>query len=351
MAKIFTLEKFGSSVYSFSRAVHSQKGAVRGIAAGSGLAMPPLLAGNTATTSQNDTMKKTILVTGATGQQGGSVLRHLIADGGFAVRALTRNVHSEKARALASLGCEVVAGDLSNNESIGAALNGAWGVFGVTNFWEHFEREREHGRNLIEAVAETPGVQHFVLSTLHAVFRISGGKYAAPHLDIKAELEAYCRERVPASTYVQPAFYYENFHSFFPPQLAADGAYHFGFPQGDAKLAGVSVEDFGGVVTAIFRNPEAFRGKTVGIVGDELGGADYAAQMADCSGKNVVYTHIPKEQFEQLPFPGAGDLANMFAFNAEFLADRSAELSASRQLYPGIRSFGQWLRDTRFSLG
>lgn len=295
-------------------------------------------------------MKRTILVTGATGQQGGSVVRHLIADGTFNVRALTRNIHSEAARKLADLGCEVVAGDLSNKGSIVAALDGCYGVFGVTNFWEHFEEERVHGTNLVDAVAAAPEVKHFVFSTLYSAVRISNGKYAAPHLDIKAELEEYCRTRIPHSTYVQPAFYYENFQTFFPPQLAKDGAYHFGFPQSDTKLAAVSVEDFGGVVTSIFLNPSDFVGRTVGIVGDELTGHEYAAKMSATTGKKVVYTHIPKEQFEQFPFPGADDLANMFAFNAEFLPDRNSDLMTSRTLYPKIRTFDEWLQESAFSL-
>lgn len=294
-------------------------------------------------------MKKTILVTGATGQQGGSVARHLIADGTFAVRALTRNIHSEKARELAKLGCEVVAGDLDNKDSIMAALKCCYGVFGVTNFWEHFNKEREHGVNLIDAVAASE-VEHFVFSTLYSAVKISNGKYAAPHLDIKAELEAYCRERVPHSTYVQPAFYYENFKTFFPPQLAADGTYHFGFPQLDTKLAGVSIEDAGGVITAIFLNPADFMGHTVGIVGDDLTGTEYAAKMSAVTGKNVVYSHIPKEQFEQFPFPGADDLANMFAFNAEFIPNRKADLLHSKALYPKMRSFDEWLHESAFSL-
>ena len=294
-------------------------------------------------------MKKTILVTGATGQQGGSVARHLIADGSFNVRALTRNIHSEKARALAALGCEVVAGDLDNKDSIAAALKGCDGVFGVTNFWEHFHKEREQGINLIDAVAASD-VSHFVFSTLYSAVKISKGKYAAPHLDIKAELEAYCRERVPHSTYVQPAFYYENFSTFFPPQLAADGAYHFGFPQADTPLAGVSIEDAGGVITAIFLHPNEFIGHTVGIVGDDLTGTEYANKMSQATGKKVVYSHIPKEQFEQFPFPGADDLANMFAFNAEFIPNRRADLLHSKMLYPKMRSFDEWLRDSAFSI-
>ena len=129
--------------------------------------------------------RKIVLVTGATGLQGGSVARHLLRSGKYNVRCLSRNTTSDKARALRQAGGELVAGDLGDRASLKAAMRGCDVVFGVTNFWEHFEGERQHGANLVDAVAETK-VPRFVFSTLPSAKSITGGKITVPHLDIKA---------------------------------------------------------------------------------------------------------------------------------------------------------------------
>jgi uncharacterized protein YbjT (DUF2867 family) len=286
---------------------------------------------------------RTILVTGATGAQGGSVARHLLARGGYAVRALTRDPDSDRARALRDAGAETVQGDLSDPASLRAALEGADGVFGVTNFWEHFGREREHGRNLVDAVAAS-GVEQFVFSTLPHAKAISGGELEVPHFDIKAELEQYARQRVPGATFIHVAFYYENFLSFFPPRRQEDGTFVVGFPQGDTPLAGVAVEDLGGVVAPIFDRPGEFRTRTVGVVGDDLPASEYARTLSRVLGKTVLYQHVPREVFAAYGFPGADDLANMFDFNRRFIPDRRADAEESRRLYPGMQTFETWLQ-------
>ncbi|MEA2462544.1 MAG: hypothetical protein QOJ98_291, partial [Acidobacteriota bacterium] len=136
--------------------------------------------------------RKKILVVGATGAQGGSVARNLLARGRFDVRALTRNANSPAAQELRALGAEIVQGDLDDPASIRVAVEGCYGVFGVTNFWEHFQREAEQGRNLVAAVADA-GVQHFVFSTLPPVEKATNGALRSPHFDIKAEHEEYAR--------------------------------------------------------------------------------------------------------------------------------------------------------------
>ena len=175
--------------------------------------------------------KETILVTGATGAQGGSVARHLLGRGGYTVRCLTRNPDSEKAGALQQAGAEIVRGDLDDPASLRSALDGCQAVFGVTNFWEHFNKEYEQGRNLMDVVAATNSVEHFVFSTLPNAKKISGGELDVPHADIKARLEEEARERGLPATFVHVAFYYENFLSYFPPQKQEDGTFALGFPQ------------------------------------------------------------------------------------------------------------------------
>lgn len=292
------------------------------------------------------TNKKTILVTGATGAQGGSVARYLLNEGNFRVRALTRDANSDKAAVLKQAGAEIVEGDLADIESLRSAVQGCYGVFGVTNFWEHFDKEYEHGKNLIDAVAES-NVEHFVFSSLPPAKQISGGELEVPHFDIKAELENYARKLIPNTTFVHVAFYYENFLSFFPPQKQADGNFAFGFPQGETKLAAVSVDEIGGVVLAIFSQPEEFKGKTIGIVGDDLPPAEYAATMTRLLGKAIKFNHIPREVFSAFGFPGADDLANMFDFNRRFIPERKADLAMSRTLYPQISTFETWLAENK----
>lgn len=290
--------------------------------------------------------RKRILVTGATGAQGGSVARHLLADGGYAIRILTRNPDSDKAVALKNAGAEVVKGDQEDIESLRAAVDGCYGVFGVTNFWEHFDKEYELGKNLVDAVAGGD-VEHFVFSTLPPAKKISGGELSVPHFDIKAKLEDYSRELKLPTTIIHVAFYYENWIGFLPPQEQEDGTWTFGFPQGDTPLAAVSVEDTGGVVAAIFNDPERFIGRMVGIVGDDLPPAEYAEIMSRILGKKVVYNHIERETFASYGFPGADDLANMFDFNRRFIPNRLRDLEESKSLYSGIQRFESWLKNNK----
>jgi uncharacterized protein YbjT (DUF2867 family) len=292
------------------------------------------------------TSGKTIIVTGATGAQGGSVARHLLAESKFNVRALTRNPNSEKARTLKEAGAEVVKGDFDDLESLQAALAGCSGVFGVTNFWEHFHNEYTQGKNLIDAVAAS-GVEHFVFSSLPHAKEITEGKIEVPHFDSKARLEEYTRSLGLSATFVHVAFYFENFLTYFPPQPQRDSAFVFGFPQGDTPLAGVAVEDLGGVVAPIFEGPADFKGRTVGVVGDDLPPKEYAEIMTRVLGKTVVYNDIPRDTYAALDFPGAGELADMFEFNRLHIPNRQDDLTESRSLYPQMQTFESWLETNK----
>lgn len=282
-----------------------------------------------------------ILVTGATGAQGGSVAAHLLARGEVAVRCLTRHPESARASELRAEGAELVRGDLADPASLRRALAGCWGVFGVTNFWEHFEREYEHGKNLLDAVAES-SVQFLVLSTLPSVERITRGELHVPHFDLKARLEDDARSFDLPAAFIHVAFYYENFLSFFPPRRQRDGSYLISFPQGETPLAAVAVEDVGGVVSALFDRPEEFRRRTVGLVGDERRPASYAEILSRVLGCTVKYESMSREQFAGLGFHGASELADMFEFYRRHVRGRQAEMEESRSLYPAIQNFEQW---------
>lgn len=290
--------------------------------------------------------KKTILVTGSTGAQGGSVARFLLEQGNFNVRCLTRNTDSDAAKALSNAGAEVVQGDFDNSASLDSALEGVWGVFGVTNFWEHFDKEHEQGKNLIDAVHKS-NVEYFIYSSLPDVNKIGDEKYNVPHFQIKADLAEYIKSLGINHSLVHPAFYFENFLSFFPPQKQEDGSYGFGFPQGETLLAGIAIDDLGGIVKVMFNNPDEYAGKTVGGVGDDLTGSDYANIMSKALDQKVGYSPIPQEVFASFDFPGADDLANMFAFNAEYIPNRKEELDKSKSMYPKMKSFETWMNENK----
>jgi uncharacterized protein YbjT (DUF2867 family) len=288
-------------------------------------------------------MADRILVTGATGLQGGAVARHLLKLGKAEVRCLTRHPDSEAAKTFKQLGADVVKADFDDPASLKPVLRGCTGVFGVTNFWEAFLREYEQGANLIDAASEA-GVAHLVLSTLPSAAKISNGAIAVPHCETKARMEEHTRQRGVPFTFVHVAFYFENFINYFPPQRQADGNYGFGFPMAEAPLAALAVDDTGGVVTAIFENRAEFLGTTVEIVGDQMSAQQFAQIMSRVLRRRVTYNHIPREAYAALGFPGARDLADMFEFLRVHLPNRRAEIAQCRRLYPSMQTFEPWLQ-------
>lgn len=286
--------------------------------------------------------KKIILVTGATGAQGGSVAHTLLTNEKFAVRCLTRNASSTKAIELQQAGAEVVEGTLDDPTSLISAMKDCYGVFGLTNFWEHFDKELVHGKNLADAVKKS-GIEHFIYSSLPGYKKLSNGEFPVPHCDIKAEIEEYSTALGLKATYVHIAFYYENFLSYFRPQPVGDGSYQFGFPQGDTPLSMVTTEDFGPVVAAIFENPGAFIGRTVGVVAEDSTCTEYATTMSKVLGKTVRYNYIPREIFASFGFPGAEELANMFEVQRLYIPQRKQAMQESYKLNPKMQSFEDWL--------
>jgi len=292
--------------------------------------------------SQTQTTKPSILVTGATGAQGNSVARALLQTGKWNVRCLTRNASSEAALALQQQGAVLVQGDLDNMDSLLEATQGCYGVFGLTNFWEHFEKEYQHGKNLIDA-AHASGVQHFIYSGLPAYKALSGDTLAVPHCDIKAALEVYTRSKGIPFTFMHIAFYYENFIYFFPPQQEEDGAFYFGFPQGNTPLAMATPEDIGPMAALVFDHPDIYLGKTVGVVGEDRTCTEYAATMSRVLGVTVRYRYIPRDVYAGLGFPGAEEQANMFEVQRLHIPHRRMDLMNSYYMNPRMQSFESWL--------
>jgi uncharacterized protein YbjT (DUF2867 family) len=303
--------------------------------------------------------QKTIAVVGATGAQGGGLVRAILADPDqrFAVRAITRDPSSEKARALAAAGAEVVAGDADVPASLDAAFSGAHGAFLVTNFWEHMSPTREIAQaTALARATKAAGVEHVVWSTLEdtrAWVPLSDerlptlqGSYKVPHFDAKGEADAaFVAEQVPV-TWLKVAFYWENFIYFGQgPRTGPDGTLVLALPLGGGKLPGIAVGDVGEVVLGIFTRGTSMVGETVGIAGETLSGPELAAAFARHLGRPVTFYDMPFDDYRALGFPGAEDMGNMYQFQAiageEFLAMRSAD--TARALYPGLHTFDAWL--------
>lgn len=158
----------------------------------------------------------------------------------------------------------------------------------------------------------------------------------------------YCQSKPGLNfTFVHPAFYFENFLSYFPPQPNGDGTFSFGFPQGTTPLAGIAIEDLGGIVAPVFSQPQTYIGKTVGAVTVDLTGAEYAEQMSEVLGIKVTYNDIPRDVFASFGFPGAEDLANMFTLNKLYITSRKEEMEESHRLFPGFTSFAQWMKENK----
>jgi uncharacterized protein YbjT (DUF2867 family) len=303
--------------------------------------------------------KKIIAVVGATGAQGGALVRAILADrnGPFAARALTRKPGAEKGQALAAQGVEVVAADIDDEASVERAFAGAYGAFCVTNFWEHFSPERElaQATNLARA-AKQAGVQHVIWSTLEDTRKwiplsddrmpTLGGKYKVPHFDAKGEADQVFRDLGVPTTFLLTSFYWENFIYFGAgPQRLPDGSLALVMPMGDRKLPGIAVEDIGKAAYAIFKRGREFIGKTVAIAGEHLSGAEMAAALSRALGRRIGYVDIAPEDYRQLGFPGADDMGNMFQFNRDFSDYFTGvrDLAFTRSLDPELQTLDQWL--------
>ncbi len=305
--------------------------------------------------------KKTIAVIGATGQQGGGLARAILANPKqeFAARAVTRQPDSEKARALAAAGAEVVAGDLDDPASLERAFAGAHGVYAVTNYWEHFSVEREMKQAAaIARATKKAGVAHVVWSTLEDTreklplddprMPVLGGKYNVPHFDGKGASDAvFEREGAPTS-YLLAAFYWDNFiYLGAGPKPNDQGVLTLTLPLGGIALAGIASADVGGCALGIFRRGPGAAGERFGISGENLTGEELAAGLSRALGRRIDFWDPPFDTYRGFGFPGADDLGNMFQYQAilgdEFLATRDPELA--RALHPGLKTYEAWLAE------
>jgi uncharacterized protein YbjT (DUF2867 family) len=303
--------------------------------------------------------KKIIAVVGATGAQGGGLVRAILADrrSDFTPRALTRKVDGDKARELEKLGAEVVAANLDDVGSLKEAFEGAHGAYCVTAFWEHFSPEKELAQAKAMAQAsKDAGVKHVVWSTLEDTRRYVKlddkrmptlqGKYKVPHFDAKGESDKFFSDlRVP-TTFFLTSFYWDNFvHFGMGPKKGPDGKLAITFPMADKRLPGIAVADIGKCAYGVFKRGQEYIGKTVGVAGEHLTCAQMAAEFTEALGQEVVYNSITPDAYRGLGFPGAEDLGNMFQFkrDCEKIFCGARDLAVSKKLNPELQTFAQWL--------
>ncbi|BBX48546.1 NmrA/HSCARG family protein [Mycobacterium cookii] len=311
--------------------------------------------------------QKRIAVVGATGSQGGGLLRAILSDDEqrFTPRALTRNAHSASAQGLVKAGAEVVEADLEDEAGIRKAFDGAYGAYVVTNYFaqrtpEDYGRRTSAEMELQQAeiaakAAKDAGVAHVIWSTLEDTrgrfvddekVPTLDGRYKVPHFDAKAEAdEIFVRHGVP-TTFLRTTFFFDNFVMFpgFGPVRIPSGELLLTLPMGDQPVAGIAVDDIGKTALGIFKRPDLV-GKTVSIAGDHLTGEQYAAAFSDALGEMVAYQPMSWDGYRALGFPGAVEFGNMFQYYAEdaeqFIGDR--DLTAVREINPELQSFRDWL--------
>jgi uncharacterized protein YbjT (DUF2867 family) len=275
------------------------------------------------------TRNKTILVTGATGHQGGAVLRHL-RQRGFPVRVLTRDPEQPKARQLTGHGVEVVRGDLNDPASLGRAMDELYGVFSVQDSTQGAETEIRMGRNLADA-AKRSGVGHLVYSSVGSADQKTG----IPHFDSKYRVEEHIRVSGLSNTILRPVFFMENLltmHDFIDKGTLA-------FPLDLAtRLQMVAVDDIGALAAMAFERPGKWNGRIVELAGDELSMEELARSLAVSSGHDVRYTQVPWPEFEK---QAGNEMTRMYRWFQE--TGYHADIASVRQEYPALTTLSRWL--------
>ena len=254
--------------------------------------------------------KKLIAVFGATGHQGGSVVRALKAGGQFRVRALTRNPRKHP-----NLADEVVAADLARPETLKAALEGAYGVFLVTNFWEEGSDELKQATAAVRAAGDA-GVKHFIWSTLPHVERISGGKFDVPHFTGKAKVDRIVDAAgFPYHTFVIAPMYYDGLVGALAPQKQADGSLGWALPL-DPDARGIhmgDIRELGDIVAGAFAHPDQVgNGEYLPLVGDLLSFKEIVDTL-NRQGHKFSFKQVPHEAFAAL-FTGASEVGETFRY-------------------------------------
>jgi uncharacterized protein YbjT (DUF2867 family) len=303
--------------------------------------------------------KKIIVVFGATGAQGGGLAHAILNDPNseFAVRAVTRNRGSDKAKALAKIGAEIVTADIDDPQSMKRVLKGSYGAYFVTFFWSHLsaEREYEEAHGMAKA-AKDAGLEHVIWSTLEDTRKYIQldddrmptlqGKYKIPHFDAKGAANHFFIDLKVPVTFLMASFYWDNLITS-GPKKGPDGKLYLTLPLDDKKMAGIASEDIGKCAYGIFKKGKELIGKTIGVSGEQLTGKEMAMALSKALGKEVLFNNVTPDTFRGFGFPGAEELGNMFQFYRDFDKECNSvrDVNFSRKLNPELKSFEPWLSE------
>lgn len=276
---------------------------------------------------------KTILVFGATGQQGGAVARHLLKHG-WNVRAVTRNPEGEAAQALRDAGAEVVQANLDDPTTLANAMEGVYGVFSVQNTWtDGVEGEIRQGKAVADA-AKAAGVQHFLYTSVGGAERNTG----IPHFESKWEVEQYVRALELPATVIRPVFFLENIHFMAQPAEGGEGKV---LPMGlhpERPLQMIAVDDIGAFAASVFNNPDEYIGRELELAGDELTIPELAQKYAAITGEPLHFVPLTIDQVKAYN----EDMGIMFEwFNSDGYVAKIDEL---RKIHPELKDAESWLR-------
>lgn len=295
--------------------------------------------------------KQVVLVFGATGIQGGSVVRWLLEDGTFAVRAASRSATGAKAQELAAKGVEVVTANQHDEQAVAKAMEGVYAVFAVTQFWdpENQGQEEALGTKLVKA-AKAAGVTHFIWSSLPDVEKITKGKWQVPHFTDKAKVAAAVKEQgFQHTTFINAAAYYSNFKQFFAPRKADDGTLVFTLPlQPESMYAAFDTDDMGiGVLAALMHPQQWGSGQAIAMVGTNQPIAKYIEQFAAVTQQKARYETMPLDAFEK----AAGkEIAQMLGYFDEFGyfgdMDPNTGNKAAESVGKKLTTWEEWLKTT-----
>ena len=280
------------------------------------------------------TAKRTVLVTGATGRQGGAVTRSLL-DGGYAVRAFVRDAGAPAAKELGALGAELVVGDFDDRRSLDAAVHGAYGVYSAQPGDLPDPRPDvnvRRGRDVVDAAADA-GVAHLVFSSAGAV----GRRSAVGHFEAMAEVEARIEVVGVPATVLRPVFFMENWSYLIPEAVDGERVAPLAL-DADTPLQMISVTDIGRIAADVFDHPAEFLGTTLEIAADGLTVRQIAAAFTAADGVPTRFTRQPLDELRA----HADGLADFFAWLDG--AGYGADLGALRRRWPDLLTFEAWLR-------
>jgi len=282
--------------------------------------------------ADNQNAERLIVVTGATGKQGGAVARSLL-DRGFRIRALTRNPQKPEAQALADRGAEVVQGDMEDRSAMARALKDAYGVFSVQNFLESGpEGEVKQGKTLADA-AKAAAIQHFVYSSVGSSYRETG----IPHFESKWQIEKHVRNVGLPYTILRPVFFMHNWERM-REQILASGT--LAQPLDPEKpLQQVAAEDVGAFAALAFEQPDEWLGREVDLAADQQTMPEIAETFSRVTGREIHYFQAPWDQIEEQM---GEELTLMYRWFNDM--GYEADIAALQQEYPELTTFERYLR-------